>query len=232
MSSAGRRGVLSKAVIVNRAVDLAREEGLTAVTMRRIAADLGVEAMSLYHYIPTKATLLVLMADWSLSRVPQPDPELPWQDQLAELLVQTYLAGVENPLLYEVIASEPLTEHQVPLADPDTGAASAAFVETVLTLLNLSGLRLDQQVDAYRGLIGLLIGFIVVRANGFLTTVSPPNRRRSTRDEAGARPAAHPTSRLSEMAPLLHGADPVAALRASLRWFLLGLAQIDVTPNV
>jgi AcrR family transcriptional regulator len=220
-SGSGHRGTLSKALIVSRAVDLAREEGLTAVTMRRIAGDLGVEAMSLYHYIPTKATLLVLMADWSLSRVPSPDPDLPWSGRLVGLLVHTYLAGVENPLLFEVIACEPHAEQQVPPADADTGAASAAFVETVLALLEESGLPVGQQVDAYRGLIGILIGFIVMRAGGFLTSAAQSSRRRAPQ---GAVPeVATPSLRLARMGRLLNQADPVAALRTNLGWFLEGL---------
>ena len=40
------------------AAELADAEGLAAVTMRRLAADLGVEAMSLYHHLPGKEGLL------------------------------------------------------------------------------------------------------------------------------------------------------------------------------
>jgi AcrR family transcriptional regulator len=219
----GSRGSLSKALIVSRAVDLARTEGLSAVTMRRIAAELGVEAMSLYHHIPTKATLLVLMADWSLSRVPAPDPQLPWSDQLVDLLVETYRAGVENPVLFEVIASEPIGEHHVPRVDPETGVASAAFVEMVLTLLDRSELPMHQQVEAYRGLIGLLVGFIVVRADGFLTTGTAFGGRRTVRTPSAE--VNDPTSRLAQLGPMLVDSDPVVALRASLGWFLRGLAQ-------
>ncbi|MCH8563142.1 TetR/AcrR family transcriptional regulator [Nesterenkonia sp. YGD6] len=45
-------------MILNAAVALADAEGLSAVTMRRVASSLGVEAMSLYHHVPSKAALL------------------------------------------------------------------------------------------------------------------------------------------------------------------------------
>jgi AcrR family transcriptional regulator len=44
--------------VLGAAVALADTEGLAAVTMRRLAADLGVEAMSLYHHVPGKDGLL------------------------------------------------------------------------------------------------------------------------------------------------------------------------------
>jgi AcrR family transcriptional regulator len=52
------RKPLSQERLLSAAVALADTAGLQAVTMRRLAADLGVEAMSLYHYLPGKEGLL------------------------------------------------------------------------------------------------------------------------------------------------------------------------------
>jgi AcrR family transcriptional regulator len=57
--------------IVNAAIELADEEGLTAVSVRRLAADLGVAAMTLYGYVPSKAGLLDLMLDALYLRMPR-----------------------------------------------------------------------------------------------------------------------------------------------------------------
>lgn len=53
-----RRKPLTRERILNAARALADAEGLDAVTMRRLAAELGVEAMSLYHHVPNKDALL------------------------------------------------------------------------------------------------------------------------------------------------------------------------------
>ena len=53
-----RREPLTEARILDAARTLADSEGLDAVTMRRLAGDLGVEAMSLYHHVPNKDALL------------------------------------------------------------------------------------------------------------------------------------------------------------------------------
>jgi AcrR family transcriptional regulator len=58
-----RRPVLSRDVIVDAAVRIADAEGLDAVSIRRIAADLGVRPMSLYTHIDRKEDLLALMRD-------------------------------------------------------------------------------------------------------------------------------------------------------------------------
>lgn len=57
------REPLSRERVLAAAVALADAQGLPALTMRRLAADLGVEAMSLYHHLPGKSGLLDGLAD-------------------------------------------------------------------------------------------------------------------------------------------------------------------------
>lgn len=57
------RAPLSRDRVLSVAVALADAEGLRAVTMRRVAAELGVEAMSLYHHVPGKDALLGGLVD-------------------------------------------------------------------------------------------------------------------------------------------------------------------------
>lgn len=62
-SGRGPQRSLSVAAIVDAAVAIADEHGLAAVSIRAVAAELGVGAMTLYRYIPSKAELLDLMLD-------------------------------------------------------------------------------------------------------------------------------------------------------------------------
>jgi AcrR family transcriptional regulator len=57
------RGALSRERVLGMAMDLADAEGLATVTMRRLAAELGVEAMSLYYHVPGKEGLLDGLVD-------------------------------------------------------------------------------------------------------------------------------------------------------------------------
>ncbi|MEW2262602.1 TetR/AcrR family transcriptional regulator [Streptomyces sp. NPDC047853] len=61
--SRGPKPGLTLERIVEAAVEIADREGLAAVSMRRIATDLGTGTMSLYRYVPGKAELLDLMLD-------------------------------------------------------------------------------------------------------------------------------------------------------------------------
>ena len=53
-----RRTSLSRRRVLQAAVDLADRHGLEALTMRRLAEDLHVEAMSLYHHVPSKDAII------------------------------------------------------------------------------------------------------------------------------------------------------------------------------
>lgn len=64
-----RRKPLTRERILEAAMALADAEGLDALTMRRLAADLGVEAMSLYHHVPSKDALLGGLVDAIIGEV-------------------------------------------------------------------------------------------------------------------------------------------------------------------
>jgi AcrR family transcriptional regulator len=69
--------------VVAAATDLADREGLEAVTMRRVAQALGVGAMTLYTYIPSKAELLDLMLDSAYTRMSRANiAGQPWRQRL------------------------------------------------------------------------------------------------------------------------------------------------------
>lgn len=72
--------------IVAAAIQVADEEGLTALSMRRVATELGVATMSLYRHVPGKDELLRLMMDTVFGEQPLPDPPAPgWRAGLEEV---------------------------------------------------------------------------------------------------------------------------------------------------
>ena len=68
----GPRPRYSRAEIAAVAIRIADAEGITAVTMRRVAAELGTGTMSLYNYVPAKEHLLQLMADQTFAEYAYP----------------------------------------------------------------------------------------------------------------------------------------------------------------
>ena len=63
MATRSKREPLSRDRLLAAAVEIADTEGVAAVTMRRVSAAVGVEAMSLYHHLPGKEALLDGLAD-------------------------------------------------------------------------------------------------------------------------------------------------------------------------
>lgn len=61
--------------VVDAAITIANRDGLAAVTMRAVAAELGVGTMTLYHYVPSKASLVALMIDRLYEQMPRPPLE-------------------------------------------------------------------------------------------------------------------------------------------------------------
>ncbi|MBO3747923.1 TetR/AcrR family transcriptional regulator C-terminal domain-containing protein [Streptosporangiaceae bacterium NEAU-GS5] len=79
----GEVSQLNRARIVSAAIDLIEREGADAVSMRRIAADLGVGVMSLYNHVPNKAALLDGVAEAVLSEIEfTDDPSAHWTDRV------------------------------------------------------------------------------------------------------------------------------------------------------
>ena len=72
--------------VVRLALDIADREGLEAASFRRLADELGVTPMALYHHVRDKADLLAAMADLLLSEVEVPPHVPPWSDELRTLL--------------------------------------------------------------------------------------------------------------------------------------------------
>jgi DNA-binding transcriptional regulator YhcF (GntR family) len=96
---------LTQERVVRTAIGIADAEGLAALSMRRVAAELGIATMSLYRYVPGKDELVLLMADLVLGehRLPEPPPA-GWRAQL-ELSARLQWAGYRrHPWLAQVIS--------------------------------------------------------------------------------------------------------------------------------
>ncbi|MEO3797669.1 TetR/AcrR family transcriptional regulator C-terminal domain-containing protein [Nonomuraea sp. B10E15] len=100
-----RRPALSREAIVTAAVAIADAEGLAAVSIRRVAAELGARAMTLYSYIERKEDLLALMHDAIAAEVlvdePLPDD---WREALLLLARREREMVLRHPWRVELIS--------------------------------------------------------------------------------------------------------------------------------
>jgi TetR/AcrR family tetracycline transcriptional repressor len=76
---------LGRDEVVKGALALLDEEGLDALTMRRLAKTLGVQAGAIYWHFADKQALIDAMVEQMLGGLVEPPPEGSWQEQLGEL---------------------------------------------------------------------------------------------------------------------------------------------------
>jgi AcrR family transcriptional regulator len=129
---------LTRAQIAQSALAIADREGFEAVTMRRIAAELGVGTMTLYRYVRTKDDVVALMDDALMAQALVPDGELvtdDWRRALAAVARRTREVLVRHPwaltALQEAQFGPSAMRHfeQSLAAVAGTGLASAAKFE-------------------------------------------------------------------------------------------------------
>jgi AcrR family transcriptional regulator len=105
----GRRAPRSRADVANAAIAVADAEGIEAVSMRRVAAELGLGTMSLYHYVRGKDELLDVMSDEILGRQLVDDAELHkgWRAGLRAIAVATQRNFERHPWIIGAMRPRP-----------------------------------------------------------------------------------------------------------------------------
>jgi AcrR family transcriptional regulator len=98
-----RRPRYTREQIATAALAVADSEGIEAVSMRRVAQELGAGTMTLYHYVRTKGDLLDLMDDTIMGEVLVPDDEVSanWREALTEIATRSHDAFLRHPWALE-----------------------------------------------------------------------------------------------------------------------------------
>jgi AcrR family transcriptional regulator len=150
-----RRGTLSRDAVLDAALGLADEGGLGAVSMRRLASRLGVEAMSLYNHVSGKADLLDGIASRVFEAIAMPDATLPWDERVRVLVRGCYEAMRIHPAVVQALVTEAANPRSV-------GALS--FIDAILGALFDAGLDERAAARGYRSMLGLVFGSVLVEA--------------------------------------------------------------------
>jgi AcrR family transcriptional regulator len=149
---APRREPLSRERIVRTALQIMDQEGLEAVTMRRIGRELGVEAMSLYNHVQDKEDILDGIIEEVLSEFRVPD--VPDWAEAARLGAHEY----RRLLLAHPNVITLMTERETAF----TNAESLRGYEFALDLFRTLGLSGADSVKAFHVFGGYILGFVVM----------------------------------------------------------------------
>ena len=98
---------LDRGVILEAAERIAGSEGVRALTMRRIGAELGADPTAVYRHFRNKEELLTRLAERLFSTEPAIDPKLPWQDQLRIHIRHAFERYRAHPDLAVLLARQP-----------------------------------------------------------------------------------------------------------------------------
>ena len=103
----GPKPALTVEQVVAAAVRIADAEGLAAMSVRRVADELGVGAMTLYRYVPGKAELLDVMLDTVYGELPRRVVKGDWRAKLDEVARENRQLYLNHPWLLQVAVSRP-----------------------------------------------------------------------------------------------------------------------------
>ncbi|MEU1853416.1 TetR/AcrR family transcriptional regulator C-terminal domain-containing protein [Streptomyces sp. NPDC019990] len=146
----GRKPAYSREAITAAAVALADAEGLEAVTMRKVAAQVGAGVMSLYSYAPDKETLLNLMVDHVSGELPTTNT--PTGDWRADLKAIAHLQRAL--MLRHRWLPAALSTRRIP------GPNTLAFLEHALAALRPTGLDGAAKLESFAQLTAFVAGHV------------------------------------------------------------------------
>ena len=147
---AAPRTPLTRERVLRAAVALADREGAGSLSMRRLARELGVEAMSLYHHVPGKQALLDGMVDLVFGEIEPPSPELDWKTAMRRRAVSARQAL--NRHRWAIGRMEGRTDH---------GPANLRLHDAVLGCLRAAGFSPAATVRAYSVQDAYVYGFVL-----------------------------------------------------------------------
>lgn len=164
---------LSREFIVCAAIKFVDRRGLSALTMRALGAECGVEAMALYRYVHGRGDLLTGIVDHIIDRLHRDQlaarrQEDGWQDYLMRLAHGVRQIALEHPELFPLIATQP---PQAPWVRPPL--RSLRWLETFLDTLHSYGFDDTTAVAAYRSYTTFLLGQLLLEVSARGAELSP-----------------------------------------------------------
>jgi len=165
-----QRRRLSRAGVVESALEIGTAEGLEAVTLRRLAADLGVTPMALYRHFRDKQDLINAMAEAVLADMDVTvgfEPSMSWSAQIRHAMANYKQQTDARPLA-------------LPLSIAYTGDGPPAFwkmLEDLLGILLGAGFPRRQAILLIRTISNLLAGYLLLLRQDVVPGAARPDER-------------------------------------------------------
>jgi AcrR family transcriptional regulator len=146
------RQPLSRERILLAAIELADAGGIEALSMRRLALELGVEAMSLYNHVDNKGAILDEMVDRVVDEITLPARGEPWEEALRACAISEHDLLLRHPWVCPLL-----------MAPPSSGIVAPngrmRYLESILACLRTSGFPPALAYHAYHAFDSFVVGF-------------------------------------------------------------------------
>jgi AcrR family transcriptional regulator len=149
-----RRMPLNRERVLRAAIALADARGAQELTMRKLAQELGVEAMSLYNHVANKDDLLDGMVDIVFGEIEAPAPGKDWKAELRRRAVST--RDALNRHRWAIGEMEGRTTH---------GPNNLRLHDAVLGCLREAGFSVEMTVHAYSVQDAYIYGFVLQQSD-------------------------------------------------------------------
>lgn len=154
---------LNRIRVLTAAVELADARGIAAVTMREVASQLGVEAMSLYNHIANKDDLLDGMIDFVIERIELPSNAVGWREAMRCRAVSAHQVFGRHPWAPQLLDSR-----------TTSGPSRMRYLNWVLGTLVDAGFSLESASRAFSLLDSYIYGFGMQQFNMAAAGDDPP----------------------------------------------------------
>ncbi|MEU5564391.1 TetR/AcrR family transcriptional regulator [Micromonospora musae] len=161
--SSGRPPQLSRDDIVSAALAVIDADGLEALTMRRLGAELGVAAMSLYRHLPNREAVLAAVVDHlAIAAITDLDPGRSWAEGLTAFATAYRQMLLNHPRAVPLLATHPMNVR--------TGLA---LIQVVLDRADAEGVPRPHALTAVQSVAVFVLGHALAQV-GTPPGTSPP----------------------------------------------------------
>ena len=152
--SARPRAPLSRERVLRTAMKLADDGGIASLSMRKLAQELGVEAMSLYNHVANKDDLLNGMVDLVFAGIGLPPPEADWKTAMRQRAISAREVLARHPWAIALMESR-----------SHPGASTLRHHDAVIACLRQAGFSIALTAHAYSVLDSYIYGFALQQAS-------------------------------------------------------------------
>jgi AcrR family transcriptional regulator len=145
---------LSRERILRAAMRLADEGGIESLSMRKLATELGVKAMSLYNHVENKDDLLDSLIDMVIGEIEVPDFDVDWQTAMRRRAISAHEVLLRHPWATMPIVSR-----------VNVGPAMLRYVNATLGCLHEAGFSLEMADWAWNAIDSHIYGFTLQKLN-------------------------------------------------------------------